>query len=144
MSFIVNVLTFLKRSVCFKLVSFSIFLISCNYNHDSKLKEAVTVIDYTKTFEFGTIKMGDSILHDFSIKNIGKSPLIIENVNSSCGCTLVEWSANPILPGNSGQIKVMFKSDQNTLGNVKKSVVIRTNTDPIFHVLYLSGEVENI
>ncbi len=77
--------------------------------------------------DFGTIKESDQPTeHIFTFKNVGKSPLLIQNASASCGCTTPEWPKEPILPGKKGKIVVKY----NTKGRVapfEKSVYIQSN-----------------
>lgn len=60
------------------------------------------------TYDFGKVPEGPIAEHVFEFKNTGKEPLIITNVNASCGCTMPEWSKDPVLPGKKGKITVRF------------------------------------
>lgn len=60
--------------------------------------------------DFGTITQGDVVEKVFTFTNTGNQPLIITNVQTSCGCTTPEWPRNPIMPGGKGEIKVGFNS----------------------------------
>lgn len=80
-----------------------------------------------KTYDFGTIKEVDGpVTHTFEFTNTGKEPLVIINVNASCGCTRPEYSKEPIKPGKSGKIKVTF-NPAGRPGEFSKDVKIRTN-----------------
>lgn len=48
----------------------------------------------------------------FNLKNTGKQPVVIYNVTSTCGCTDVEWTREPIRPGQSGKISVTYSNDE--------------------------------
>ena len=74
------------------------------------------------------MKQGDKKEHTFSLKNNGKSELIIRNVRSSCGCTAVAPSKNVIAPGETAPIKVTFDS-RGKRARQSKTVTVITN-DP--------------
>lgn len=71
----------------------------------------------------------------FKVKNIGKDPLAIYEVVTSCGCTDATWTKEPLLPGKSGKITVTYKNEDGPypfdktltvyLSAVKKPVVLR-------------------
>src|SRR6478752_807102 len=61
-------------------------------------------------FDFGKIPQGRPVTHIFEIVNTGKTPLLLTNVQASCGCTTPEWSKEPIKPGATAQIKVGYNS----------------------------------
>ena len=90
--------------------------------------------------EFGTIHQGESVNHEFTFTNTGKTPLIISGAAGSCGCTVPEYPHDPIPPGKSGVMKVTFNS-AGKQGHQEKSVTITTNSLRGTHMLYIKGEV---
>jgi len=81
-----------------------------------------------KTFDFGDMNQGDKKDCTFTLKNDGKSELIIRRVRSSCGCTAVAPSKSVIAPGESAPINVSFNS-RGKRGRQSKSITVITN-DP--------------
>lgn len=80
-------------------------------------------------FDFGEVKEGAVVEHQFKFTNTGKVPLTILNARSSCGCTIPEWPHDPVPPGGSGVITAKF----NTEGKIreqKKTIYITANTYP--------------
>lgn len=59
---------------------------------------------------FGKIPQGKPVTHDFTVKNIGKEALVLENVQASCGCTTPTWSKEAIAPGKTAVIKVGYNA----------------------------------
>lgn len=93
-------------------------------------------------YDFGTVKEGKQVKKTFKFKNTGDNTLILINVKGSCGCTVPEdWPKNPIEPGGTGEIKVVFDS-QDRVGNVRKNVRVEANTNPSMSILTLTGIVE--
>jgi hypothetical protein len=90
------------------------------------------------TFDFGKIPQGRPVTHDFEVVNKSKSPVIIENVQASCGCTSPEWSQQPIPPGGSSVVKVGFNASSE--GKFAKSITINYNGDQVKTVT-ITGEV---
>ncbi len=100
-----------------------------------------TVMSFTETeFNFGKVKAGEQVMHEYTFKNTGKEPLVISNAKGSCGCTVPEWPKEPIAPGGSGKIKVAFDSKGKS-GPQTKQVTITANTDPVQSIIYIKGEV---
>ena len=60
------------------------------------------------THDFGKIKQGDVVTHEFVFKNEGGAPLIVEKVETTCGCTAALVSEKRIGPGKEGKIKTTF------------------------------------
>ena len=81
-----------------------------------------------KAYDFGEMVQGEKKEHTFSLKNSGKSELIIRNVRSSCGCTAVAPSKKVIAAGETVPIKVTFDS-RGKRGRQSKSITVITN-DP--------------
>jgi hypothetical protein len=61
-------------------------------------------------FDFGKIPQGKPVYHTFSVTNTGTEPLVLDNVQASCGCTTPEWNHQPIAPGATTDIKVGFNA----------------------------------
>lgn len=98
----------------------------------------VEVID--KTYNFGSVQDGAIVEYSYRFKNTGTTPLIINSATGSCGCTVPEKPEQPILPGETGFIKVKFDSN-GRVGATHKTVTITSNAVPEFPVLELTGEV---
>lgn len=79
-------------------------------------------------FDFGVINEGDKAEHIFKFKNTGKGDLVIANATASCGCTVPEWTKEPIKAGESGQVKIIFNSAGKP-GLQQKTVTLTTNTE---------------
>ncbi len=92
-------------------------------------------------FDFGEIKEGEKITHEFKFTNTGGSPLIISNVQASCGCTTPDYSKNPIAPGEAGMVKVVFNS-AGQLGKQHKVITVTSNASSPNTLLHLRGEVK--
>jgi hypothetical protein len=91
-------------------------------------------------YNYGTIKQGESVTHEFRFKNTGKEPLIINNAVGSCGCTVPDYPKEPIKPNGSGVIKVTFNS-AGKMGAQDKTVTLTYDTDKTV-VLHIKGTVE--
>jgi len=94
-----------------------------------------------ETYDFGTIKQGESVTYDFNFSNVGKEPLIISEAHGSCGCTVPVWPKEPLKKGDKGQIKVTFNST-GKMGMQDKTVTITSNAKGGQKVLHLKGNVE--
>ena len=63
--------------------------------------------------DFGDVLMEQGpVSCTFTVKNIGQSPAVIYNVVSSCGCTDVKWTREPLRPGAEGKISVTYSNDE--------------------------------
>jgi hypothetical protein len=92
-------------------------------------------------FNFGTIKQGESVTHEFTFTNVGKEPLIITSAAGSCGCTVPVWPKEPIAKGEKATIKVTFNS-AGKMGMQDKTVTIQSNAKTSPMVIHMKGNVE--
>lgn len=60
--------------------------------------------------DFGTIAQGKPVYYSFTITNTGSTPLKLENVQATCGCTTPEWNREAIAPGATDRIKVGYNA----------------------------------
>ncbi|MFO7978892.1 MAG: DUF1573 domain-containing protein [Bacteroidales bacterium] len=90
--------------------------------------------------DFGKIFSGERVSFAFNFTNTGDSPLVITNTRSGCGCTVGEYSKEPIAPGSTGRINVLFNSAGRN-GFQSETIRISTNADPSEHLLRISAEV---
>jgi hypothetical protein len=97
----------------------------------------------TENHEFGEIKEGEKVSFSFKFKNIGKTPLVISNATASCGCTVPEYSKDPVKPGDEGHVRVTFNSEGKH-GMVSKTVTLLANTIPNTKVLTISADIKQI
>lgn len=85
------------------------------------------VMEFAETeFDFGTIDQGTAVEHKFSFTNTGDAPLVIVDAKSSCGCTVPEFTREPVAPGATGDMLVKFNGSGKN--QVSKTVTITANT----------------
>ncbi len=75
--------------------------------------------------DFGNIPQGTPVTTEFEVINTGKAPLIISNVNVTCGCTTPFFTKDPIMPGKKGLIKATFNAA--AAGAFTKGITVVTN-----------------
>lgn len=90
--------------------------------------------------KIGTIKRNTPITTHFTIVNRGTSPLIIHDIESSCGCTVPKWTKDPINPGDSTTIEIVF--DAKDKGFFHKTLFLHSNTENSPQKFSLSGSVK--
>lgn len=100
----------------------------------------------TEVLDYGTVKFDANGVREFKIKNVGKSPLTVTNVQGQCGCTATTidgkpgWPQEPILPGKSATIKVKY--DTKRPGPFEKNVTVTSNSKLSSVVVKIKGVVE--
>ena len=77
----------------------------------------------------------------FKFKNTGTTPLILNEVRASCGCTTPKWTRDPVAPNGSGEITVTY-DPKNRPGSFNKSITVGSNAENSSVVLIISGQVE--
>jgi hypothetical protein len=117
---------------------FGVSQLEAQVNTDSLPKARLLI--KTDTYDFGYIETGEKTSHTFQFENVGNAPLIIDKVLTTCGCTVPEWTKEPISPGNSGQVKVVFDST-GKMGRQNKIITIRSNNTEGDVRLILSGMI---
>ncbi len=100
-------------------------------------KEAITFT--TLVIERPAIPYDSQELFIFEFKNTGKTPLMITNVQTSCGCTTAEKPTEPILPGKKSKISVKY--DTKRVGDLNKSITVTTNVSETPIVLTIKGKI---
>ncbi|KEQ28706.1 DUF1573 domain-containing protein [Pedobacter antarcticus] len=92
-----------------------------------------------ETHDFGKISMASPATVEFKFTNIGDQPLILTKVESTCGCTVPDYTKTPIKKGETGTIKVTYTPAGSPLP-FSKSVTISSNAKTPVKVLYIKGE----
>lgn len=124
----------IKKGSLLLFVASMVFLSSC------EKKPAEMTFEKTE-HDFGTIKQGDKVTHDFKFTNTGEADLLISNAKGSCGCTVPEYPKEALKPGESGNIKVSFNSTGKS-GQTEKSVTIMVNTKEKHQILKIKANIE--
>lgn len=105
------------------------------------MNQPTTVQLIDSVYDFGTVTDGEKVEYSYRFKNTGTTPLMVVSATASCGCTVPEKPEKPILPGETGYIKVVFNS-AGRAGTNHKDITVIANTSPAFPVLKLTGEVK--
>jgi hypothetical protein len=92
--------------------------------------------------DFGNVKEANGpVSHVFTFKNTGNAPLVIQNVETSCGCTSPEYTKEPVQPGKSGIVKATF--DPSGRPNYfDKDLTVASNAENSRVILKIKGNVE--
>lgn len=117
-----------------------VLLIAVAANCKAQSQDTTLVIKFEKTVhDYGTIEQGSDGSFEFNFTNEGKTPLILNNVRSSCGCTVPSWTREPLQPGAGGSIKVVYNTA--SIGAFSKSVTVSSNAKNSDVVLMIKGNV---
>jgi len=101
-------------------------------------------------FEKTTIDMGTFSMYDskqtcvFKFTNVGDEKLIINTVHTSCGCTVADYSKEPISPGGTGEIKVTYNGAGKMPGRFKKSIQVFSNCKKDMARVFITGIMTDV
>ena len=112
--------------------------LTANSNAEKVLTPNIEMLE--TSYNFGEIQQGETVTHDFILKNTGDADLIISAAKGSCGCTVPEWPKNPIAKGEEAAIKVTFNSAGKS-GKQNKTVTLVSNAIPNTKVITINGNV---
>lgn len=103
---------------------------------------ALTKMQLAETeHDFGTFREeAGRQTYDFTVTNTGTSPLVIQNIVASCGCTTPEWTKQPIPPGGKGKITAIY-DPKDRPGAFNKTLSVYSNSKPEVVVLTIKGNV---
>lgn len=108
---------------------------------EAQSKPLTTLALSESNFEFGKIKKGDKVEHIYEVTNTGTNPLIISQVKPGCGCTVPDYTKDPILPGQKGKITLKFDSG-NFDGLVNKQAEVFANVEKAPIMLTFSADIQ--
>ncbi len=106
---------------------------------DGQNSKADSVI-FNKLFhDYGTIVQGGDGTSEFTFTNRGAVPVILNNVQASCGCTVPEWTREPVQAGQKGTVKVKYNTQ--IVGSFTKVVTVFSNAANGTVMLTIKGNV---
>jgi hypothetical protein len=91
------------------------------------------------THDFGTVAEGPDATCEFTFKNNGNEPIVIEKAQPSCGCTVPQFSKEPVAPGATGIINVAYHT-KGKPNPFTKTITVVSNAGT--KVLTIKGTVE--
>lgn len=107
-------------------------------NTNLSLEEPKEIEWKKSTHDFGEIIQGTKAKYTFTFVNKGNDPIILNSATASCGCTVPSFSKEPVAPGATGSVTVIFDST-GKMGNFTKSINVVTNLGNSH--LYIKGNV---
>jgi len=90
--------------------------------------------------DFGNIAQNSQNKFVYSFTNTGKEPLVISKAKGSCGCTVPRWPKEPIAPGKTGEIEIIYKPGKQK-NKQSKTITITANTEPEKTILKVKANV---
>lgn len=102
----------------FASIAFLFISVGFSYGQDIKFE--------TLEINYGKIDKGSNGTREFYFTNNGNAPLLVQNAQGSCGCTVPTWPKEPIMPGERNKISVKY--DTQRVGAFTKYVTLTTNS----------------
>jgi hypothetical protein len=90
------------------LLSVAVFALTSTVFAQKKIADVAKFA--SETIDFGKIKQGVPQKGTFVVTNISNEPLIIEQANPTCGCTISDYTKEPIAPGKTGVINATYNA----------------------------------
>jgi hypothetical protein len=107
-----------------------------------EIKKGPAIKFDVEVHDFGIVKLGDQAVYTFEFINIGSEPLVITNVERSCGCTTPQWTTEPVMPGQKGSVTASYNSIGRP-GVFNKAITVITNdSEHNRKVLFIKGDVK--
>lgn len=110
-----------------------------NIRKEHTMLQTEIVIDNNYA-SLGTFLGEEEQITNFTLKNIGEKPLVIENVTTSCGCILTEYSHEPVAPGKDLDLRVIYKAEHS--GHFNKTITVYSNAKSSPVILRITGSAE--
>lgn len=116
-----------------------IFLFLCFSLHFANAQEKGKLNFTSTTFDFGKIAYKSEGKATFKFKNTGVSPVTIDRVSSTCGCTVPEQPKQAIQPGESSELDVIY--DTTRVGPIRKTITVYSDASNPTITLKIIGQV---
>lgn len=94
-----------------------------------------------KVVDLGDVPRGTVAADTVHFHNAGEDTLVVTGVNSSCGCTVAQYSHKPLAPGDTGTIVVKFDAGNRALGKFRKTLRIRSNALNYRELVFVDGNI---
>ena len=120
-----------------------LFIANISFTQEVTKSKGKGEMEFEKTHhDFGVFAPDTAILtYDFVFTNVGKAPIIIHQASASCGCTVPEYTLEPIMPGGKGKISVTYNGKGRRPGVFRKSITVHNNGKHTPVRLYIEGEM---
>jgi hypothetical protein len=121
------------------LILLAIAGISCSKGSGKSSRGDASIAFDTLSHDFGVIPFTEEAECEFVFTNPGSAPLIVSHVKSTCGCTIPDWSREPVKAGMQGTIRVSY--DTRRVGAFAKTIYVYSNASNGVQQLTIRGKV---
>ena len=121
-------------------VSVALFAQTAQTTAPQTQKKADDYVKFTEVlYDFGKIKQGVPVTHDFAFSNISGQPVVIEYASASCGCTTPTWPQSAIAKGKNDKVTAGFNAA--TPGKFTKPITVKLAGVDVPVQITITGEV---
>ena len=138
----------MKKDVLISFILVAFLLLSCNSGKssngitadsgDSKVLADISFKEFEH--EFGKVNEGEKVACVFSFLNKGPGNLVIASASTTCGCTVSRYDTKPILPGEGGNLEVVFDTSGRN-GMQTKTISVKSNSKTPVVILKITAEI---
>lgn len=121
-----------------KLILLFTIIVGIGFTASAQTKPAEFKFD-SEVHDFGKIPLNKPVVHTFNFVNTGDAPLIISKVETTCGCTVPDYTKTPVKKGESGFVKVTLTPSGPALP-FNKGITLTSNARTTTKVLIIKGE----
>ncbi|MFO7669554.1 MAG: DUF1573 domain-containing protein [Bacteroidales bacterium] len=130
----------IPSKLCIGIIALTLNLAGCNESPEQKAKEKGEEIWFEEVVhDYGEISEDGDGRWTFVFRNLGKEPIVINRVRSTCGCTVPAWPREPVEPEGSGEITVEYNTAQ--AGTFFKSLYVYSSASNSPVKLQIKGKV---
>jgi hypothetical protein len=94
------------------------------------------------TLDLGNMRSGEEVVYDLGVRNADTAAMVILDVRAGCGCTSPEYDRQPILPGDTARVRLLYDSSGQS-GVQMKSIQLITTLGEKPHTVYLTADVQH-
>ncbi len=128
------------RNKVFIMILVFLTAVSCSEKKTNSPGRKAARIEFKEAlYDFGKIEYGGNGTYEFKFTNKGKTPLVLDNVRSTCGCTVPEWTREPLNPSETGTIRVIY--DTHRVGAFSKTLIVYSNAANSPVRIFIKGTV---
>jgi hypothetical protein len=137
----------MKRIILISLVMITLLLSQCGNQGRKNTSGSpegdtgtVKIVFSEYEHSFGNVPEGEKVSYVFKFENQGSANLVIASATTTCGCTVPEYDSNPISPGGTGNLEVVFDTSGRN-GMQTKTITVKSNAKPSVVLLKITAEV---
>ena len=121
------------------IIIISILLLLINPLRSQTVSPNITFVE--RSYDFGSIlEKNGKVSHVFIFHNIGSKPVVIDEIQSGCGCIGRVLSKTPVKPGGQGKVTIIFNPSYKS-GFFDKEILVFSNKGQNYTRIWVKGNV---